>query len=76
LIDLPQIVSIAQEASGRIRLVWRGTPRATYQIETSLDLETWIPLTSLKASEGSGLFELLDTTPATAKQKFYRAVRP
>jgi hypothetical protein len=71
----PLNLSFTRDASGTVRTTWRGTPGTTYRVEVSSDLHNWSTLTSLTA-DGTGLFELVETTGADIPVRFYRAAFP
>jgi len=72
----PLNVSFVRDASGTVRTSWRGTPGTIYRIEASSDLHNWTTLTSLTASNGTGLFELVETPGPEIPVRFYRTVFP
>ena len=74
--ESPLNISFARDSLGLVHTTWRGTPGASYRIQTSSDLHNWSTLTSLTASNGTGLFELVETPSADPPQRFYRAVFP
>ncbi len=67
---------ISREAGGLICATWRGTPGATYRVETSPTLQGWTPATTPTAAVGTGLFDFVEIPAANVTQRFYRAVRP
>lgn len=70
------IVSIDQVTGGAIRVVWRGTPGFTYEIQTSSQLipSSWNFLTT-KTAGVDGLFEIVEATEP-GSNRYYRAARP
>jgi hypothetical protein len=73
--DAPQNVAFTREVSG-FRTVWKGTPGSAYHVEISEDLSNWLAVAMPTAASGTGLFEFLDSPPANATSRFYRASRP
>ena len=62
-------------SNGRLRCVLTGEAGASYTIQVSSDLTSWIPLTNL-VTTAAGTSEFTDAAPAGASRRFYRAVRP
>ena len=74
LADRPITESIFFEGPGRVRVTWRGTPAATYQVVTSTNLSDWSLLATPIAGT-NGLFDIVEETGPDAA-RFYRAARP
>jgi hypothetical protein len=72
----PRNVSFVCDTGGTVHTTWFGTPGIAYRIETSTNLESWTPLTTLTAANDTGRFDLVETHPAEVTQRFYRAVYP
>jgi len=60
-------------AAGAPTFLVQGEPGATYRLEMSEDLETWVFVGRVTAAEASFLFT--DTSPDPWQARFYRAVR-
>lgn len=71
----PEFLSLAKLANGHILLHLKGTPGATYRVETSANLSSWQFLAS-QTADSNGFFDVEDTTSPLLPQLFYRAVWP
>jgi len=70
-----QFLSIVKLANGHILLHLRGTPGATYRVQTSANLTAWQFLAS-QTADSNGFFDVEDTTSPLLPRLFYRAVWP
>jgi hypothetical protein len=61
--------------NGQVRLCLEGTPEATYRIQASGDLVSWMPLGAVQA-DAAGRFQFDDTSAPLPPTRFYRAVWP
>jgi hypothetical protein len=75
-VDRPLLQLLSAPSSpGVVRLSFQGEVGIRYQIQSSSDLITWLPLGI--AANGSGdLFHLFDTNSAGSTRRFYRAALP
>lgn len=69
-------VSFCRDPNGTVHSVWKGCPGTNYCIQVSSDLVNWTALTNLTATNGTGMFGLVDNPPARVNQRFYRVVCP
>lgn len=72
----PLSIAFTRDAGGTIHGSWQGTPGFAYRVEVSTNLQSWTTLTTLTATNGTGLFELFETPAAGIKERFYRAAYP
>jgi hypothetical protein len=72
----PLNTSFVRDSNGTIHTTWQGTPGFAYRIEVSSNLLNWATLTTLTATNGTGLFELVENPAAEISQRFYRAAYP
>lgn len=73
--DPPVFKSITRLVNGHILLELQGTPGATYQIQTSVNLNGWGLLGS-RTADANGLFSIEDPTSSSDPKWFYRAIWP
>ncbi|MBU6401858.1 MAG: hypothetical protein KGS61_16195 [Verrucomicrobia bacterium] len=67
----PSLQTVGLMSNGQFLLQVYGAPGAAYTIESSSDLLTWLPRTTLNSS--NGVMDFLDTNAPGASAKFYRA---
>ena len=71
----PSIVSITMDTTGNpiLRLIGKGTPGGSYQLERSTDLETWTFDGSPRTATATGEINVTRTAnPTLVKKLFYR----
>jgi hypothetical protein len=68
----PRITRITPQPSHKLLLEITGDANVTYQLQSSADLNTWVPIGSVSLTS-TGQTTILD---ATATQTFFRLVRP
>ncbi len=66
--------SAAVLSNGSFQLVLSGQAGATYRIDASTNLTTWVAV-STNTAGGNGMFIFTDTAAASYQSRFYRAVR-
>jgi hypothetical protein len=83
-VPVNQILTITEPLPGpmlaatwtdRLQLTLEGELGAAYRLETSSDLQTWLPLTTLTITEPSGAVAFTDDESQQVAQRFYRVVR-
>jgi hypothetical protein len=74
LADPPGPGSIVQSGAAGVRLTWRGTPGAAYQVLASTNLLDWV-VTATPSADTNGVFEVTDPLDGIPG-RFYQAARP
>jgi len=74
--EAPLNISFVRDSTGTVHTSWHGTPGTTYRIQASSDLQNWSTITTLSASNDTGIFELVETPASEIQQRFYRAAFP
>lgn len=69
-------VSFSRDGDGTVHCLWKGAPGTNYCVEVSADLVNWTTLTNLTATNGTGLFGLVEKPPRECAQRFYRVACP
>ena len=71
----PRIAGISPQSDRTLLLEFSGTPGATYEIQESTSLQSWLTVTNFLA-DVSGLFRFTESNMTNAPKRFYRLKSP
>jgi hypothetical protein len=72
----PHLQLLTPYVAGHVMLKLQGAPTTTYRIQTSALLTNDWTNFRTNTTDGSGLFQIEDTTAPSPAHRFYRAVSP